>query len=89
MLRYGQTISPSHLALVAMTTLRAALMALLMAVTALSAQAQDAAEPVVESRAEIDPWEGYNRWMFDFNDDTDRWIVKPVAKGYDAIMPVQ
>lgn len=87
MLRYGQTISPSHLARVAVTTSRAALMALLMAVTALSTQAQDAAEPVAESRADIDPWEGYNRWMFDFNDDTDRWIVKPVAKGYDAIMP--
>ena len=45
--------------------------------------------PVVEAQTqqEIDPWEGYNRWMFDFNGDTDRLIIRPVAKGYDAIMP--
>ena len=45
--------------------------------------------PMVEAQTqqEIDPWEGYNRWMFDFNGDTDRLIIRPVAKGYDAIMP--
>ena len=34
-----------------------------------------------------DPWQGYNRWMFEFNDGADRLIVKPIATGYDFIMP--
>jgi phospholipid-binding lipoprotein MlaA len=41
----------------------------------------------LRAEQEVDPWEGYNRWMFDFNGDTDRWVIKPVAQGYDAIMP--
>ena len=34
-----------------------------------------------------DPWEGYNRAMYSFNDAFDRTLLKPVAKGYDAILP--
>lgn len=34
-----------------------------------------------------DPWEGYNRAMFEFNDAVDRAVLKPVAKGYRAITP--
>ncbi len=34
-----------------------------------------------------DPLEGYNRAMYSFNDAVDRAIVKPVAKGYDAVVP--
>ena len=34
-----------------------------------------------------DPWEGYNRAMYSINDGFDRAIAKPVAKGYDFIMP--
>ena len=34
-----------------------------------------------------DPFEGYNRAMFTFNDNLDQYILKPVAKGYDFIMP--
>jgi len=34
-----------------------------------------------------DPWQGYNRWMFEFNDGADRLIIKPIATGYDFIMP--
>jgi phospholipid-binding lipoprotein MlaA len=34
-----------------------------------------------------DPLEGYNRAMYSFNDTLDRFIVKPVAKGYDAVLP--
>ena len=36
-------------------------------------------------QAETDPWEGYNRWMFGANDGLDRYLVRPVAKGYDVI----
>ena len=41
----------------------------------------------VQAQDEMDPWEGYNRWMFEFNDASDRILIKPVARGYDAIMP--
>ncbi|MCB1857606.1 MAG: VacJ family lipoprotein [Gammaproteobacteria bacterium] len=34
-----------------------------------------------------DPWEGFNRSMFEFNDGLDRAIFKPLAKGYKAITP--
>lgn len=34
-----------------------------------------------------DPWEGYNRSMYAFNDTVDRAVLKPVAKGYTAITP--
>lgn len=34
-----------------------------------------------------DPFERYNRSMFAFNDAIDRAVIKPVAKGYDYVMP--
>lgn len=34
-----------------------------------------------------DPWEGFNRKMFAFNDTLDRYVAKPVAQGYQAITP--
>lgn len=34
-----------------------------------------------------DPWEGFNRAIFTFNDGFDRWLFLPVAKGYSIIMP--
>lgn len=34
-----------------------------------------------------DPWEGYNRRMFAFNERVDRYFFKPVAQGYRAITP--
>lgn len=37
--------------------------------------------------SEADPWEGFNRAIFSFNDTLDRYILKPVAKGYVAITP--
>ena len=39
------------------------------------------------ARIEYDPWEPYNVWMFDFNVGFDRYVLKPVAKGYDFIVP--
>lgn len=35
-----------------------------------------------------DPWEGYNRAMYSFNDAVDRAVLKPVAKGYDKVAPL-
>ncbi len=34
-----------------------------------------------------DPLEGFNRGVFAFNDTADRWVVKPVAKGYTRVLP--
>lgn len=35
-----------------------------------------------------DKLEKYNRAIFKFNDVLDRYLLKPVAKGYDAVFPV-
>jgi phospholipid-binding lipoprotein MlaA len=37
--------------------------------------------------AKADPWEPFNRKIYTFNDGFDRVLMKPIAKGYDAIMP--
>jgi phospholipid-binding lipoprotein MlaA len=34
-----------------------------------------------------DPFEGFNRGVYAFNDALDRAVVKPVAKGYNAVTP--
>ncbi|MFZ5756072.1 MAG: MlaA family lipoprotein [Pseudomonadota bacterium] len=34
-----------------------------------------------------DPWEGFNRKMFAFNETLDRYITKPLALGYRAVTP--
>ncbi|WNK19221.1 VacJ family lipoprotein [Halomonas piscis] len=34
-----------------------------------------------------DPWEGFNRKVFVFNDVLDRYALRPVAKGYRTITP--
>lgn len=34
-----------------------------------------------------DPWEPVNRAVFRFNDTLDTYALKPVAKGYDRVMP--
>jgi phospholipid-binding lipoprotein MlaA len=49
---------------------------------ALSASSVTAAES-----QEVDPWEGFNRAMFSFNEGLDRAVVKPVTQGYRFIMP--
>lgn len=36
---------------------------------------------------ERDPWEGFNRKMFAFNDTLDRYALKPAAKGYRWLTP--
>ena len=36
---------------------------------------------------EYDPWEPMNANIFEFNLKMDRYVLKPVAKGYDFILP--
>lgn len=49
-----------------------------------NASANDAAENRDNTH---DPLEGFNRAMYTFNDKFDRYLLKPVAKGYRAITP--
>ena len=39
------------------------------------------------SGEEYDPWEPMNTSIFEFNRQLDRFVLKPVAKGYNFIMP--
>ena len=34
-----------------------------------------------------DPFESFNRSMFAFNETADKYVIKPVAKGYNFVMP--
>ncbi len=34
-----------------------------------------------------DPWKPLNTKIFNFNETADKWVAKPLAKGYDRILP--
>jgi phospholipid-binding lipoprotein MlaA len=36
---------------------------------------------------ETDPWEGFNRKIFRFNDTVDTYFFEPLAKGWSFVMP--
>ncbi len=40
-----------------------------------------------ESVSDADKFESFNRQVFRFNDTVDRWVLKPVAIGYDKVLP--
>jgi phospholipid-binding lipoprotein MlaA len=61
--------------------LRPALL-LLVTLAPCASLAQDDLAPV-----NPDPWQGFNRAVFKFNDKVDRWFLKPLAKSYKAVMP--
>lgn len=46
-----------------------------------------ASQPTTLSDPERDPWEGFNRKVHAFNMGVDKAILRPVARGYDKIMP--
>lgn len=41
----------------------------------------------VRAPSPADPLEGFNRTVFQFNDDLDRYAMKPVAQGYKFVLP--
>ncbi|WP_428820410.1 MlaA family lipoprotein [Microbulbifer sp. MCCC 1A16149] len=41
-----------------------------------------------EEPEDRDPWEGFNRAMFRFNDTADRWFLKPAAVSYRQVTPI-
>ncbi len=42
-------------------------------------------DPLIQTSS--DPIEGLNRGIYAFNDGTDRLILRPIAKTYDAVVP--
>lgn len=42
---------------------------------------------VAETSKNPDPFEGFNRKVFAFNEFADRWVLKPVATGYRWVTP--
>lgn len=52
-----------------------------------SVTANEAANDYAADYRNPDPWEPVNRVVFRFNDTLDTYALKPVAKGYDKIMP--
>jgi phospholipid-binding lipoprotein MlaA len=52
------------------------------------AQAETEEEGVLDETVdEWDPWEPFNEKAFWFNRQADRFVLKPVAKGYNAVLP--
>ncbi|TAM07393.1 MAG: VacJ family lipoprotein [Paraburkholderia sp.] len=41
----------------------------------------------VQTPSKDDPWEGFNRTVFTFNDKVDQYALKPAAKGYVKVTP--
>lgn len=39
------------------------------------------------ARSDADPWEPLNRGIYAFNDVPDRYLLKPVARGYRKVLP--
>ena len=40
-----------------------------------------------DSHNEIDPWQGFNRSVFAFNEVLDGYLLKPAAQGYQFVTP--
>ena len=52
-----------------------------------SSGAESSAAAVEPEPVEYDPWEPFNQAMFSFNYNFDKYLLKPVAKGYNFVMP--
>lgn len=56
------------------------LLVLLLVLSPLAVQAE-------EKQQNVDPFEAINRPLFALNNTLDRFLIRPVAKGYDWVMP--
>ncbi|MFP8880495.1 MAG: VacJ family lipoprotein [Myxococcota bacterium] len=43
----------------------------------------------VASAEDEDPWEGFNRKIYRFNEGADKYVIGPVAKGWNFLLPDQ
>lgn len=53
----------------------------------MASQASAQADPEASQGAEEDPWEPFNESNFEFNREVDRYALKPIATGYNALLP--
>src|SRR5262249_29730561 len=53
------------------------------------AQATGQSGQLADEPEEYDPWERFNEKMFTFNYNLDRYLLKPVARGYRVVFPEQ
>jgi len=58
----------------------------LVSIVTLPVQAQ-VDEAQLEQDADQDPYEGFNRAVFSFNDQADKYVLKPIAKAYQYVTP--
>ena len=71
------------------------MVALLASAGGVSAQSADSVGGVpadglvgtVEDAHDYDPWEGFNRGVFWFNDHLDVYVLEPTARGWDFVVP--
>jgi phospholipid-binding lipoprotein MlaA len=73
-----------------MPAARAVLFALLLLLAAAAPASAQEADPLAEEEDGTpvnDPWQGMNRSIFSFNESIDRWILEPVATGWDFALP--
>ncbi len=77
-----KTSNPSDHSTPARRPARAARAALALAAAALLAGCANVPNPTPN-----DPWESYNRSMYQFNDTVDRALLKPIAVGYETVTP--
>ncbi|WP_431260564.1 MlaA family lipoprotein [Roseateles chitinivorans] len=54
---------------------------------AAAAAVQDAPTPGPRVRNRLDPWEGWNRKVFNFNEKLDENLLRPVATAYSDLVP--
>ncbi len=45
------------------------------------------ANGVAQDKQHVDPYESFNRTMYDFNDNVDTYVASPLANGYKFITP--
>ncbi len=63
------------------------LLGLVIMVLQLTVLAGCSSQQVTLTDPERDPWEAYNRKIHSFNMSLDKAVMRPIAKGYDVIMP--
>ncbi|MFQ5539817.1 MAG: VacJ family lipoprotein [Candidatus Binatia bacterium] len=56
-------------------------------VSGMASRASAQADPEASQDVEEDPWEPFNESNFEFNRGVDRYALKPIATGYDAVLP--
>jgi phospholipid-binding lipoprotein MlaA len=52
-----------------------------------SGEAEQDAEEIEAQPPVRDPWEGFNRKIHSFNNAADKYVLRPLAVGYEEIMP--